>query len=66
VGNVVGNGFLLKSLETVPGVIAFPLRDSATIVAVSLLGVLVWKERPGRLGALALAAAAGAVVLMAL
>ncbi len=65
-GNVVGNGFLLKSLETVPGVVAFPLRDSAVIVLVSLLGVLVWKERPGRLGTAALAAAAGAVVLLAL
>lgn len=65
-GNVVANGFLLKSLETVTGVVAFPLRDSAVVVLVSLLGVIVWKERPGRLGAAALATAAGAVVLLAL
>lgn len=65
-GNVAGNGFLLKSLETVPGIVAFPLRDSAVIVLVSVLGVLVWKERPGRLGAAAVAAAAGAVLLLAL
>ncbi len=66
VGNVVGNGFLLKSLETVPGVVAFPLRDTGVIVLVSLLGVLVWKERPGRIGTAALAIAAAAVVLLAL
>jgi drug/metabolite transporter (DMT)-like permease len=64
VGNVAGNGFLLKSLETVPGVVAFPLRDSSCILAASLLGVWIWKERPGRLGWLALAAASAAVVLM--
>jgi drug/metabolite transporter (DMT)-like permease len=66
VGNVLGNGFLLKSLETVPGVLAFPLRDSACIVIVSGIGVVVWRERPGRLGTVALAAAAAAVVLMVL
>jgi drug/metabolite transporter (DMT)-like permease len=64
VGNVVGNGFLLKSLQTVPGVVAFPLRDSACIVAVSLIGVWIWKERPGALGWAALAAAAFGVILM--
>lgn len=66
VGNVVGNGFLLKSLETVPGSLAFPLRDSACIVIVSGIGVVVWRERPGRIGTVALAAAAAAVVLMVL
>ena len=66
VGNAVGNGFLLKSLETVPGVLAFPLRDSASIVIVSVIGAVVWKERPGRLGTAALAAATAAVALMAL
>jgi len=65
-GNAVANGFLLKSLETVPGTVAFPLRDSAVIVLVGGLGIVVWKERPGRLGAAALAAAACAVALLAL
>jgi drug/metabolite transporter (DMT)-like permease len=65
-GNAAGNVCFLKSLDSVSGVVAFALRDAGVIVLVSLLGVAVWRERPGRMGTVAIAAAACAVVLLAL
>lgn len=40
--------FLLKALDTVPAVIAYPTYSVATIFAVTLIGVLLFKERLGK------------------
>ncbi len=40
--------FLLKALDTVPAVIAYPTYSVATILAVTLIGVLLFKERLGK------------------
>lgn len=40
--------FLLKALDTVPAVIAYPTYSVATILVVTLIGVLLFKERLGR------------------
>jgi drug/metabolite transporter (DMT)-like permease len=64
--NVAGNAFLLLALREVPGVVTFPVRDAGIIALVSLTGVVLFGERPGRFGYAAIAAAALAVVLMSL
>ena len=64
--NVAGNDFLLRALREVPGAVTFPLRDAGVIALVSLTGVVLFRERPGRFGYAAIAAAALAVVLMSL
>ena len=40
--------FLLKALDTVPAVIAYPTYSVATILVVTLIGVLLFKERLGK------------------
>ncbi|HUJ77145.1 MAG TPA: hypothetical protein VL359_19925, partial [bacterium] len=66
VGNGLANIFLLEALHRVPGVIAFPIRDTGLILLVSLGGMLLWRERPGPWGAAALVLAAAAVLIMGL
>ena len=43
--NFMASRFLLKALETVPAIIAYPTRGVAIIVVVSLAGVVLFKER---------------------
>lgn len=64
-GNVSGNFFTLLALEDVPGVVAFPVLSIGVILLASLSGILLWKERPGRLGLLAILLSAVAIFLMA-
>jgi drug/metabolite transporter (DMT)-like permease len=64
--NVTGNAFLLLALREVPGAVTFPVRDAGIIALVSLTGVVLFGERPGRFGYAAIACAALAVVLMSL
>ncbi|MBI3991765.1 MAG: DMT family transporter [Candidatus Lambdaproteobacteria bacterium] len=64
--NVTGNSFLLLGLHVVPGVLAFPLNNTGMLFLSGLLGVVVWRERPGRPGYLAIATAGAAIVLLAL
>ncbi|MEE8397132.1 MAG: DMT family transporter [bacterium] len=66
VNNAVGNFFLLRGLQIVPGVVAFPLVNAGILVAATGLGVLIWRERPGRAGWAALALSLGAIGLMRL
>ena len=63
-GNMLTNASLLKALETLPGTVAFPLNNSGVIVLTAMVGGLVWKERPGRWGQAAIAAAAISIVLI--
>ena len=64
-GNISGNFFTLLALEDVPGVVAFPVLSIGVILLASLSGIVLWKERPGRLGLLAIALSAVAIVLLA-
>jgi drug/metabolite transporter (DMT)-like permease len=64
--NIGGNLCLLLALEHVPGVVAFPFVNIGSILLISLLGIVLWRERPGRSGLAAIALALPAIVLMAL
>lgn len=56
--------FLLKALESVSAVIAYPTYSVATILVVTLAGVLVFKERLGRRQWMAIAGILVALVLL--
>lgn len=56
--------FLLAALETIPAVIVYPTFSVATILAVTLAGVLLFKERLGRRQWMALAVIPVALVLL--
>lgn len=64
VGNAASNGLLLLGLERVPGVIAFPFASVGMILLTALSGIILWRERPGLYGMVAIGLAAVAVVLM--
>lgn len=56
--------FLLKALESVPAVIAYPTYSVATILTVTLAGVLLFKERLGKRQWLAVGIILVALVLL--
>lgn len=56
--------FLLRALADVPAVIAYPTYSVATILAVSLVGVLAFCERPSKLQWAAIGAILIALVLL--
>lgn len=64
--NVTSNMLVLTGLQTVPGILAFPIMNTGILFATGVLGVTVYGERPGLWGMLALPAAAGAIALMSL
>jgi len=64
--NVTSNMLVLTGLQTVPGILAFPILNTGILFATGLLGVTIYGERPGLWGTLALPAAAGAIALMSL
>jgi drug/metabolite transporter (DMT)-like permease len=65
-GNMLTNISLLKALESLPGTVAFPLNNSGVIVLTALMGVLFWKEKPGRWGYGAIAAAVFSIILISM
>ena len=56
--------FLLKSLESVDAVIAYPTFSVATILVVTIVGVLAFKERLGKRQWAALCIILAALVLL--
>lgn len=56
--------FLLASLNTVPAVIAYPTFSVATILTVTLVGVVAFKERLNMRQGIALALILGALVML--
>ena len=46
--NYLSARFLLKALSTVPAVITYPTYSVATIVVVSVAGIVIFKEKPSR------------------
>ena len=64
VPNFMGSRFLMKALEDMPAVIAYPTRSVAVILVVALMGVLLFKERLRKNQWLAVAAIMAALVLL--
>ena len=62
--NVVSNLSILYGLQTVPGMLAFPIFNTGILLLATLLGVAVWNERPGKLGYSALLVSVLAIGLM--
>ena len=48
VPNYLSSRFLLLSLGSLPGVLAYPFFSVGTILIVAAAGMLLFKERPGR------------------
>jgi drug/metabolite transporter (DMT)-like permease len=66
VPNLFSSFFLILALEDVPAVVAFPVYGAGTVLALAAAGVLVFRERLGRAEWAAVAATAGALVLVCL
>ena len=64
VPNYFAAKFLLKSLESVPAVIAFPTYSVGAIVIITLAGVLVFKEKLSRKQVIGIAGILLALVLL--
>lgn len=63
--NACSSGLMLLGLERVAGAIAFPLVNIGILLLTALSGVVIWRERPGRLGISAMVLAVIAIVFMA-
>ena len=57
--------FLLRALETLDGVVAFPANSVAIVLGAALIGRVVWQERLSRANGAGLGLAAVALVLLA-
>jgi drug/metabolite transporter (DMT)-like permease len=64
VPNSIGGFFLVSSLHVLPGIVVFPTLGAARVLLVALLGVLFWRERLGVKGAIGIAAAIAALILV--
>ncbi len=62
--NFMGSRFLMKALDTMPAVIAYPTRSVAVILVVALAGVLFFREKLRKNQWLAVAAIMAALVLL--
>ncbi|MHC4661059.1 MAG: DMT family transporter [Planctomycetota bacterium] len=58
--------FWLLALETVPGSIMFAVWNAAGVLILAIVGIAVWKEKLGRLGAAGIALTIIALVLLRL
>jgi len=56
--------FMLLSLRCYPGVVVYPLSQASNVSLVTLLSLLLWRERPGALGFVGIALAVVAIVLV--
>lgn len=66
VPNLFSTVFTLLALRAVPASIAFPFINLAVIFGTTLIGLVLWRERLGRLALAGLAVAAVALVLLPL
>lgn len=62
--NFMGSRFMMRSLEYMPGVIAYPTRSVAIILVVALAGVLFFREKLKKTQWIAIAAIMAALVLL--
>lgn len=58
--------FMLLALREVPGTVAFPANNVAVVALATVLGIALWKERPGRVNQAGLLLALVALVMLAL
>ena len=63
--NYYSSRFLLRSLQTVPAVVAYPIYSVGAIVVISLVGILAFKETLSRQKILGLVLVAAAVAALA-
>lgn len=64
--NVLSSVFLIAALETIPGILVYPLINIGVILLTALLAFLIWQERIDRLGLLSLFTGLIAIVLLTL
>ena len=64
VPNFMGSRFLMKALEEMPAVIAYPSRSVAVILVVALAGVLLFGERLRKNQWMAVAAIMASLILL--
>ncbi len=62
--NIAGTTLLLAALAALPAVIVYPVTSVGSMVVASLLGIVVWSERPGRRALVGIALAIPAAVLL--
>lgn len=62
--NFLASRFILKALETIPAVVVYPSRSVATIVVITWIGVVVFKERLERRQFIAMGIICVALVLL--
>lgn len=60
----LGQLFMLLTLRQLPGVVAYPVSQAGNVSLVTLLALLLWRERPGLAGFIGIAMAVVAVVLV--
>lgn len=66
VPNVLSSVFLIAALETIPGILVYPLINIGVILLTALLAFLIWREKIDRLGLLSLFTGLIAIVLLTL
>ena len=62
--NFMGSRFVLKALESVPAVVVYPSRSVGTIVVITLVGMLIFKERLTKQQLVAMAVILAALILL--
>jgi drug/metabolite transporter (DMT)-like permease len=60
----LGQLFMLLSLRHYPGVVVYPLSQASNVSLVTLVSLLLWREKPGALGFTGIALALIAIVLV--
>lgn len=60
----LGQLFMLLTLRQLPGVVAYPISQAGNVSLVTLVALLLWRERPGLPGFIGIALAVVAVVLV--
>ncbi|MFP4544021.1 MAG: hypothetical protein ACLFQU_07280 [Candidatus Kapaibacterium sp.] len=66
VPNVFSTVFLLGALESLPGIVVYPVTNIGIILAVTFAALLIWRERLNRPGKLALIAGLFSILLLSL
>ncbi len=64
IAGMTGIFFFLSSLESVPGIVGFPVRATGTLIATSIISAGLWKERIGVKGIAGIALAIIAIFLI--
>ena len=66
IGSFFGSLFLLLALKKIPGSIVFPIAIGGNLVTVSLLSILIFKERLGIKGILGIISGIAGLILLSI